>query len=235
MPTTRYAEVSVRVREICERLGWPTRQGPLHHQYAQVLRTIHKLALPNGLTSDDSPPPPPSPIDRGRRLTDAERPTRRLGDRGRGRAPRSADGAAPTPTLAERPRDTTYDVPVPFACPIALRRHRVKKLSAPVRAQPDLRGCAGESLSWGVTLVGAPGPRGEAGGGAGAPSCRPTGRPAAGLRGDGSAARRRSAGDRGRWARRRRGASSVVIPLGSASLWIVRSTWAYWWCSGPVV
>jgi linoleoyl-CoA desaturase len=78
LPSNRYAEISVKVREICHRYGIPYTTGPLHHQYAQVLRTIHKLALPNGLTSDDSPTPPASPIDRGRRLTDAERPTRRL-------------------------------------------------------------------------------------------------------------------------------------------------------------
>jgi NADPH-dependent stearoyl-CoA 9-desaturase len=78
LPSNRYAEISVKVREICDRYGIPYTTGPLHHQYAQVLRTIHKLALPNGLTSDDSPTPPASPIDRGRRLTDDERPTRRL-------------------------------------------------------------------------------------------------------------------------------------------------------------
>jgi hypothetical protein len=42
-----------------------------------VLRTIMKMSLPNKMTSDDSPEPPTKRAE-GRRLTDAERPTRRL-------------------------------------------------------------------------------------------------------------------------------------------------------------
>ena len=77
LPSNRYAEISVKVQDLCRRYGIPYTTGPLHHQYAQVLRTIHKLALPNKLTSDDSPTPPPARSP-NRRLTDEERPTRRL-------------------------------------------------------------------------------------------------------------------------------------------------------------
>jgi NADPH-dependent stearoyl-CoA 9-desaturase len=76
LPSNRYAEISVKVQDICERYGIPYTTGPLYKQYGQVLRTIMKLSLPNKMTSDDSPPP----LNRveGRRLTDDERPIRRL-------------------------------------------------------------------------------------------------------------------------------------------------------------
>ena len=75
LPSNRYAEISVRVRELCDRYDIPYTTGPLHKQYGQVLRTIWKLSLPNKMSSDDQPTPPPS---RMRRRTDAERPVRRL-------------------------------------------------------------------------------------------------------------------------------------------------------------
>jgi hypothetical protein len=64
------------VRELCERYSIPYTTGPVWKQYGQVLRTIHKLALPNGFTKDDQPTPP-EPVRERRRLTDRERPTRR--------------------------------------------------------------------------------------------------------------------------------------------------------------
>ena len=76
LPSNRYAEIAVKVREICERYDIPYTTGPLHKQYGQVLRTIMKLSLPNKMTSDDSPTPPPTPM-KGRRLTDEERQSRR--------------------------------------------------------------------------------------------------------------------------------------------------------------
>jgi linoleoyl-CoA desaturase len=75
LPSNRYAEISVRVKDICRRYGIPYTVGPLHKQYGQALRTIIKLSLPNGMTSDDQPSPPDRV--RQRRLTDAERPVRR--------------------------------------------------------------------------------------------------------------------------------------------------------------
>ncbi len=77
LPSNRYAQISVRVRELCKEYGLPYTTGPLHKQYGQVIRTIWKLSLPNSFTSRNDPPPPPSRL-RRRRRTDAERPVRRL-------------------------------------------------------------------------------------------------------------------------------------------------------------
>jgi fatty acid desaturase len=46
LPAHRYAEISVEVREICERYGIPYNAGPLHTQFGSVARKIVKLALP---------------------------------------------------------------------------------------------------------------------------------------------------------------------------------------------
>ena len=40
LPSSRYAEVALRVRALCERYGLPYVSGPLPKQYAQVLRKI---------------------------------------------------------------------------------------------------------------------------------------------------------------------------------------------------
>jgi fatty acid desaturase len=89
LPSNRYGEIAVKVRELCERYGIPYTTGPLHRQYGQVLRTIHKLALPNGMTSDDQPTPPPERVEQ-RRLTDSERPSRRTETGGWSTSRRSA-------------------------------------------------------------------------------------------------------------------------------------------------
>jgi fatty acid desaturase len=47
LPSNRLAEVSVRVREVCEKYNLPYTSGPLARQYLQTLRTIFKLAVPN--------------------------------------------------------------------------------------------------------------------------------------------------------------------------------------------
>jgi linoleoyl-CoA desaturase len=46
IPAHRYAEISVEVREICERYGLPYNSGPLHRQFGTVVRKIVRLALP---------------------------------------------------------------------------------------------------------------------------------------------------------------------------------------------
>src|SRR3954447_12086362 len=46
IPAHRYAEISVEVREICERYGIPYNAGPLHRQFGSVVRKIVKLAVP---------------------------------------------------------------------------------------------------------------------------------------------------------------------------------------------
>ncbi|WP_280401698.1 fatty acid desaturase family protein [Nocardia carnea] len=58
LPSNRYAEISHRVRALCEKYDLPYTTGPLLRQYLLTLRTIHKLALPDSLliaTSDDAP------------------------------------------------------------------------------------------------------------------------------------------------------------------------------------
>jgi fatty acid desaturase len=49
VPAHRYAELSVEVREICERYGVPYNAGPLHKQFGTVVRKIARLSLPDRL------------------------------------------------------------------------------------------------------------------------------------------------------------------------------------------
>jgi fatty acid desaturase len=77
LPSNRYAEISDRVRPLCEKYGIPYTTGPLYKQYGQALRTINKLALPNKFTSPNRHDYPETPeVPRGRRI-DGDRPTRR--------------------------------------------------------------------------------------------------------------------------------------------------------------
>ncbi|WP_327150105.1 fatty acid desaturase family protein [Nocardia sp. NBC_01329] len=58
LPSNRYAEMSRRVRALCDKYDLPYTTGPLLRQYLLTLRTIHKLALPDHFltaTSDDAP------------------------------------------------------------------------------------------------------------------------------------------------------------------------------------
>jgi len=48
IPAHRYAEISVEVREVCERYGLPYNSGPLSKQFGSVVRKIFRLALPGG-------------------------------------------------------------------------------------------------------------------------------------------------------------------------------------------
>jgi NADPH-dependent stearoyl-CoA 9-desaturase len=56
MPSTRYAEIAPRVKEICERYGLPYNSGPFWQQVGMVNRTIARLAFPGG-----APRPKPGP------------------------------------------------------------------------------------------------------------------------------------------------------------------------------
>jgi fatty acid desaturase len=56
MPSTRYAEIAPRVKEICERYDLPYNTGPFSQQLGMVHRTILRLALPGG-----KPRPKPGP------------------------------------------------------------------------------------------------------------------------------------------------------------------------------
>ncbi len=58
LPSNRYPEIGERVREICQRYDVPYTTGPFLVQYAQTLRTMLKLSLPDALlraSSDDAP------------------------------------------------------------------------------------------------------------------------------------------------------------------------------------
>jgi linoleoyl-CoA desaturase len=48
MPSSRYAEIAPRVKEICERYGLPYNIGPFSQQLGMVQRTILRLAFPGG-------------------------------------------------------------------------------------------------------------------------------------------------------------------------------------------
>jgi linoleoyl-CoA desaturase len=56
MPSSRYAEIAPRVRDICRRYGLPYNTGPLSRQLGTVHRTILRLAFPGG-----KPRPKPGP------------------------------------------------------------------------------------------------------------------------------------------------------------------------------
>src|SRR4051794_25189519 len=60
MPSTRYAEIAPRVKDICERYQLPYNSGPLGRQLGMVQRTILRLAFPGG-----APRPKPGPYEGG--------------------------------------------------------------------------------------------------------------------------------------------------------------------------
>jgi linoleoyl-CoA desaturase len=49
LPSNRYAEIAVRVRELCDKYDLPYTTGSLGRQYLQTFWTIFKLALPDKL------------------------------------------------------------------------------------------------------------------------------------------------------------------------------------------
>jgi fatty acid desaturase len=59
MPSTRYAEIAPRVKELCERYELPYNSGPFLKQLGMVQRTILRLAFPGG-----KPRPKPGPYHR---------------------------------------------------------------------------------------------------------------------------------------------------------------------------
>jgi NADPH-dependent stearoyl-CoA 9-desaturase len=52
IPAHRYGEISVQVRDICERYGVPYNAGPLHKQFGSVVKKIVRLALPGSGNSE---------------------------------------------------------------------------------------------------------------------------------------------------------------------------------------
>ena len=91
LPSNRYAEISVRVQELCAKYDIPYTTGPLHRQYGQALRTILKLSLPNGMTSEDGKYEPTGPVSDRKRKSDAERQPRRRELGGWSRSPRERE------------------------------------------------------------------------------------------------------------------------------------------------
>jgi linoleoyl-CoA desaturase len=61
VPAHRYAEISVEVREICERYGVPYNTGPLAKQFGTVVRKICRLALPDRLRGGTAQEAGPAP------------------------------------------------------------------------------------------------------------------------------------------------------------------------------
>ncbi|QIS22387.1 fatty acid desaturase [Nocardia terpenica] len=58
IPSNRYPEIAVKVRELCDKYDLPYTTGSLGKQYLLAFRTIHKLALPDRFlrrTADDAP------------------------------------------------------------------------------------------------------------------------------------------------------------------------------------
>jgi linoleoyl-CoA desaturase len=60
MPSSRYAEIAPRIKEICERYELPYNTGPFGKQLGMVQRTILRLAFPGG-----KPRPKPGPFKGG--------------------------------------------------------------------------------------------------------------------------------------------------------------------------
>jgi linoleoyl-CoA desaturase len=58
MPSSRYAEIAPKVKDICERYGLPYNTGPFGKQLGSVQRTILRLAFPGG-----RPAPKPGPYE----------------------------------------------------------------------------------------------------------------------------------------------------------------------------
>jgi hypothetical protein len=91
MPSTRYAEIAPRVKEICERYGLPYNSGPFFQQWGMVNRTIARLAFPGG-----KPRPKPGPYKGG----DGESRPVAGGDPRKTEAPTGANGSGPEQSSA---------------------------------------------------------------------------------------------------------------------------------------
>jgi linoleoyl-CoA desaturase len=59
IPSNRYAQITPRVKELCERYDLPYTSGPLLTQYGQVWRKILRLSLPGGAVA---PTPAPDAV-----------------------------------------------------------------------------------------------------------------------------------------------------------------------------
>jgi len=57
LPSNRYADIAVKVRELCTKYDLPYTTGPLYQQYGQVFRTIMLLTRPNNMIEGRTTPP----------------------------------------------------------------------------------------------------------------------------------------------------------------------------------
>jgi fatty acid desaturase len=65
LPSNRYAEISVRVKALCEKYELPYTTGTLTHQYLQTLRTLWKLSLPDRFLRASADAAPETASERG--------------------------------------------------------------------------------------------------------------------------------------------------------------------------
>ena len=65
LPSNRYAEMSVRIQALCEKYDLPYTTGTLAGQYAQTLRTLWKLSLPNRFLKATADAAPETASERG--------------------------------------------------------------------------------------------------------------------------------------------------------------------------
>jgi linoleoyl-CoA desaturase len=65
MPSSRYAEIAPRVKEVCAKYGLPYNTGPFRKQWGSVQRTLIRLALPGGKTRPKAPPYKPPAKENG--------------------------------------------------------------------------------------------------------------------------------------------------------------------------
>jgi linoleoyl-CoA desaturase len=99
LPSNRYAEISEKVKVLCDKYDIPYTTGPLYKQYGQALRTIIKLSVPNSWTSSNDPAPP----ERSDTADEPQRDRRRRSDEER--QPRRKELGAWTRSAEERRHD----------------------------------------------------------------------------------------------------------------------------------
>ena len=128
LPSNRYAEISEKVRPLCEKYGIPYTTGPLYRQYGQALRTITKLSLPNKFTKPKRHDDPETPRCRADvAATTSARPV----------ATRRASGPRGWPRRDRPARRGQGIGELPFASMGDLGLD--KRQGHPVRPEPDLR------------------------------------------------------------------------------------------------
>ncbi|MCW2778198.1 MAG: putative fatty acid desaturase [Frankiales bacterium] len=65
LPSNRYAEMSVRIKALCDKYELPYTTGSLARQYSQTLRTLWKLSVPNRFLTATADAAPETASERG--------------------------------------------------------------------------------------------------------------------------------------------------------------------------